>query len=96
MFVSVGCSACWTASACFPDFFANDSSDRVRINTVSRLPQVLSEGLIDHRLVPSADGVGSLSERLEHLVVDVNRDARLPPNLDFEAVVKDLRRRGKL
>jgi hypothetical protein len=66
-------------SACFPQFFANDSSDRVRINSVSRLSQVFSQGLIDHRLVPSAGGVGPLSERLEHVVVDVNRDARLAP-----------------
>src|SRR5437879_5416166 len=68
---------CWTALSGFPKFLPHDSSDRVGVDAVARSSQVLAKGVIDHRLVPAAGGVGPLAEGLEHVVVDVDRDPRL-------------------
>jgi len=71
--------ASWTALSRFPEFFSNDSTDRVSIETVSRPPKMVSKRLIDHRLVAPTCGVRAFSKGVEHVVVEVNRDAGLSP-----------------
>lgn len=67
------------ASSRFPEFFSNDSTDRVSIDTVSGLSEMFAKRLIDHRLVAPTFGVRALSKCLEHVVVEVDRDPGLSP-----------------
>ncbi len=46
-----------------PQLFADDPANRVGADRLSRSPKMLSECLIDHRLVPPPRGVGSLAKR---------------------------------
>ena len=64
-------------SSCFPEFFADDPSDRIGADPLARPTEMLLQGLIDHRLLAPALGVGAISKRFEDVVVEVNGDARL-------------------
>jgi hypothetical protein len=61
----------------FSQFFPDDSPDSVCAQALSRSTKMLPQRFIDHRLVAPALDVGALSERVEHVVVDVDRDAGL-------------------
>jgi len=61
-------------SSCLSKLFPDNSPNRVRIDRPSGSAEVLPERLIDHRLVASTLGVGPVAERLDHLVVETDRD----------------------
>ena len=62
----------------FPKFFSDNSPNGVGVDRLAGVIEMLAERLINHRLVAPTRGVGASAERVEHRVVDVNRDPRLP------------------
>jgi hypothetical protein len=63
-------------------FFAQDAAQGSSVDWLSALPDVLAERVVDHGLVTTATRIGSFSEQLEHVIVEVDRDARLSGLLD--------------
>jgi len=73
-----GCNAVFDqTSAGLSEFFPDNSPNRSCVDAFAGPTKVIPKRIIDHRLVAASGGVGSFPKRVEHGIVQVDRDPRL-------------------